>query len=177
MKAVTATIGQTALLLVLGAAIGVGVNTVRGKDQIDLRRNYFPPPTTAPASATQPVQKREFQELTLDEVVEVFDDAKVVTGEYVFVDARADGPYQEGHIPGALQCDYYRSERYLPSVLDRVQNAEKVVVYCNGGDCEDSLLVCREFLSLAVPPERTYVFRGGWEAWKQAGEPFEQGEK
>lgn len=177
MKAVTATIGQTALLLVLGAAIGVGVNTVRGKDQIDLRRNYFPPPTTAPTPATQPVQKSEFHELTLDEVVKVFDDAKVATGEYVFVDARADGPFREGHIPRAVQCDYYRSENYLPSVLTEVAGAEKVIVYCNGGECEDSLLVCREFLSLGVSLERVFLFRGGWQEWKDAGMPFEQSER
>jgi len=192
MKTVAATIGQTIVLIVLGIAIGVGANNVRGKDQINLGRNYFPPapavPTTSSAGpargsevpttpTTASVAKSEFRELALDDVVKIFEDPKVDTGEYVFVDARADGPYKAGHIPGAYQCDYYRSELYLPSVLDRVQNAEKVIVYCNGGECEDSLLVCREFMNLAVPLERIYLFRGGWEAWKQAGEPFEQGEK
>jgi 3-mercaptopyruvate sulfurtransferase SseA len=169
MKAVTATIGQTALLLVLGAAIGVGVNTVRGKDQINLRRNYFPPPAAVP--------KSEFRELSLDDVVQAYDDPKTATREYVFVDARADGPFQEGHIPGAVQCDYYRSEDYLPSVLTEVAGAEKVIVYCNGGECEDSLLVCREFLSLGVPLERVFLFRGGWQEWKDAGMPFDQSER
>jgi rhodanese-related sulfurtransferase len=184
MKTVAATIGQTLLLLVLGTAVGLAVNTVRGKDKISLQRDYFPPAPAAPtnpdnpgATETEPAAKSEFGELTFDEALALFDDPKAETGEYVFVDARADGPFQKGHIPGAVQCDYYRSEDYLPSVLDRVQNAEKVIVYCNGGDCEDSLLLCREFVNYTVPLDRIYLFRGGWEAWQQAGAPVEKDER
>jgi rhodanese-related sulfurtransferase len=190
MKTLAATVGQTVLLLVLGVAVGLGVNTVRGKDKISLDRDYFPPaaPATRPAlprsdpndpgqAATELAAKGEFQEVTLDEAIKLFDDPKASTGEYIFVDARADGPFQAGHIPGALQCDYYRSENYLPSVLDQVSIAEKVIVYCNGGDCEDSLLVCREFMGLQVPMDKIYLFRGGWQAWQGAGAPVEQGER
>ncbi len=185
MRVVAATIGQTILLLVIGGALGLSVNACRGKDKISLSRNYFPPPkpmvmpTTAPVDVasgpeTQPAPKSEFQELTLEDVIQLYDDPKAGTGEYVFVDARADEPYQNGHIPGAVQCDYYRSEQSLPGVLDRAYGADKVIVYCNGGDCEDSLLVCREFMNLAVPLEKIYLFRGGWQEWKQSGMPFEQ---
>jgi 3-mercaptopyruvate sulfurtransferase SseA len=189
MKTVATTVGQAILLLVLGAAIGLGVNSVRGKDKIDPTRNYFPPaaPTSRstlppdnpadPNQATTAPAKSEFQEVTFDEAFKLFEDPKASDGQYVFVDARADGPFQAGHIPGALQCDYYREENYLPSVLDQVSNAEKVIVYCNGGECEDSLLVCREFMGLQVPKERIYLFRAGWQAWQAAGAPIEQSEK
>jgi rhodanese-related sulfurtransferase len=189
MRTVSATIAQTIVLLILGAAIGVGVNTVRGKDKISLSRNYFPPPSVTPATThaaptsnqavptTQAAPKSEFQELTLEQALEIFEDPRMATGEYVFVDARADGPYQEGHIPGAIQCDYYRSDTYLTRALSRVYGADKAIVYCNGGDCEDSLLVCREFLNLGVPSEKVYLFRGGWQAWKDAGEPIEVGDQ
>ncbi len=189
MKTVAATIGQMVLLLVLGVAIGVGVNTVRGKDKISLMRDYFPPagPVTRPAVApnntadpnsvtTASATKSEFQELTLDDVIQLFNDPQASTGEYIFIDARADQPFQAGHIPGAFQCDYYRLEEYLPRVLDRVQNADKVIVYCNGGECEDSLLVCRQFKSF-TSMEKIYLFRGGWQAWQGAGEPVEQDER
>ncbi len=192
MRSISATVGQTVILLVLAVAVGLGVNTVRGKDKINLSRNYFPQavrqpsPSDAPAAggATEPgapelaaEPKSEFSELSLEDVIALYDDPRSSTGEFVFVDARADGPFRDGHIPGAVQCDYYRSEHNLPGVLDRVYGAQKVIVYCHGGDCDDSLLVCREFVNLAVPMECIYLFRGGWEAWKQSGLPFDQGEK
>jgi rhodanese-related sulfurtransferase len=190
MKTIAMTVGQVVVLLVLGTAVGLGVNMVRGKNRISLQRDYFPPagpnsrpaqpaesPTAANVAATESAPTTEFPEMTFEEAFKAFEDPKASTGEYVFVDARSDGPFQAGHIPGALQCDYYRVENYLPSVLDQVSNAEKVIVYCNGGECEDSLFVCREFMSLQVPKDRIYLFRGGWQAWQAAGAPVEQSEK
>ncbi len=109
--------------------------------------------------------------------IEIFNEDATEYGLNVFVDARADGPYKKGHIPGAVQCDYYRIEQYMDSVLDRVMGASKVIVYCHGGECEDSLYVCSELLQMEVPWDRIYLFVGGWEAWEEAGMPYETGRK
>jgi rhodanese-related sulfurtransferase len=187
MKTLSVTIGQTVLLLILGLAVGLGVNTVRGKDRINLSRNYFPPrpiatpPSTAPAPApdeetqvtkTQPTEPESpFRAVELKEVLELFEHPNAALGVHVFIDARADEPYLEGHIPGALQCDHYRLEDYLPNVLSIAAAAETIVVYCNGGDCEDSLSVCGDLMLADVPRARILLFKGGWQEWLKAGLP------
>jgi len=192
MKRVACTISQALVLVLIATGLGLATNAVRGKDRIDLRRDYFRRPdpvrltASGPAPATQsadgpvrpgpdPNASLPFQVVELAEVKRLFDDPKSGTGQYVFVDARADEPFQRGHIPGAVQCDYYRIDFYIESVLNRVLGAEKVVVYCNGGDCEDSLHVCGELLNSQIPWGSIFLFKGGWQEWHQAGYPVETG--
>jgi rhodanese-related sulfurtransferase len=117
-------------------------------------------------------QVSRIKAIELSQVLELFEDPRATDGTYVFVDARADDPYQAGHIPGAIQCDYYRIDYYFPEVMQKASAAEKIIVYCNGGDCEDSLYVCGELLKADIPRAHILLFKGGWEAWTQAGHPF-----
>lgn len=130
---------------------------------------------TPPGMAEDPNQGSPFQVIDIEEVREVYLDDRTQYGLNVFVDARADGPFEAGHIPGAVQCDYYRLDFYIDSVLARAAGAEKVIVYCNGGDCEDSLHVCGELLNYEIPWHSIYLFKGGWEAWKETELPVETG--
>ncbi|MBN2445107.1 MAG: rhodanese-like domain-containing protein [Phycisphaerae bacterium] len=118
----------------------------------------------------------EFTEISLDDVVVVYQDEKALTRQYVFIDARNDEAFQAGHIPGAVQCDYYRIDHYIDDVLGQVLDAEKVIVYCNGADCEDSLYLCGELLNNHVPLEKIRLFKGGWEEWEANDLPVETGD-
>lgn len=116
-----------------------------------------------------------FQRVNLDEVIELFEDHRTTDGVYLFVDARADGPYAAGHIPGAVQCDFYRIDYYLPDILRRAATAEKIIVYCGNHDCEDSLYVCGELLKADIPQARILLFTDGWKAWNEASLPTATG--
>lgn len=191
MKRMACAIGQALVLVLVAAGLGLGTNAVRGKDRIHLTRDYFRRPTASTGTATAPAATQPnddqatpsadpnaalpFQVIGLEEVKRLFDDPKSGLRAYVFVDARADEPFQRGHIPGAVQCDYYRIDFYIENVLNRVLGAEKVVVYCNGGDCEDSLHVCGELVNSQVPWGNIYLFKGGWQEWAAAGYPVETG--
>ncbi|MCK4343164.1 MAG: rhodanese-like domain-containing protein [Phycisphaerae bacterium] len=186
MKAIASTISQMIILCVLGLVVGLSVNAVRGKDHINLWRDYTPKindgntggtEADEPQQPAEPAKERPFQILVLDQVIEIFEDDKTAYGLHVFVDARADTPYQAGRIPGAVQCDYYRMDFYVGSVLEYAAGAEKVIVYCNGGECEDSLYVCGELLNAEVPWGNIYFFKGGWEDWERSGQPIETGPK
>lgn len=189
MAKVACALGQAVVLVVLALVVGLGVNAVRARNSINLGRDYFQKPPVivppapappqgaaqdpnAPAKPNGPTTDQPFQVVTLEDVLKLFGDPKTTAGIYVFIDARADEPFQSGHIPGAVQCDYYR-QTDLESVLPRLYGAEKIIVYCNGGDCEDSLHLCGELYSSQIPWGSMYLFKGGWHEWLQSGQRVE----
>ncbi|MBL9127037.1 MAG: rhodanese-like domain-containing protein, partial [Verrucomicrobiales bacterium] len=107
----------------------------------------------------------------------LFDDPRYGQELIVFVDARDEKAYHAGHVPGAYAFDRYRPEARLPEVVRACQSAEVVVVYCNGGDCEDSEYAAIALRDAGVPGERIGVFLGGIVAWKAKGWPIEVGDR
>lgn len=145
-----------------------------------------PLPTHAPADASKPATEsakqaskkqleHDYQTITVDEAHEVLDDPGTPQGLNIFVDARDDENFAEGHIPGAIQCFPYESHRCLDRVKNAADGAEKVIVYCGGGDCEDSIFMARELVEAGVPYEAIYLFEGGWKEWSARGLHTETG--
>jgi len=134
-----------------------------------------PNATNGPDESASKKLEHAFQEIHFDEVVDAFNDPRAATGHFVFVDARRDDLYEAGHIPGAIQCDHYRLENYIQNVIDRVDGAEKVIVYCGGGNCEDSIFVCTDLQDFDVPFGMIYLYPGGWKEWSAKGMPSETG--
>jgi len=86
------------------------------------------------------------------------------------VDARYLEEYDRGHIPGALSCPFYELDQYLPLVLNKVPFNSRVMVYCNGEDCEDS-----RFLAGALQEagyKKLYIYLGGYKEWLERGMPI-----
>jgi len=110
-----------------------------------------------------------------NQVIRLFDDPRREENLVIFVDAREDQHYQKGHIPGAYQLDYYRPEKYLATVLPLCQLAQQIVVYCNGGNCEDSEFAATFLLSAGVPKEKLEVYGGGFSEWQTNHLPVEIG--
>jgi rhodanese-related sulfurtransferase len=111
-----------------------------------------------------------------NQVVQLFHDPRLKSNLVVFVDARNDDHYQAGHVPGAYQLDYYRPENYLMDVLQACQIAQQIVIYCNGGTCEDSELAATLLMS-AIPKEKLFVYGGGWTEWTTNSLPIEIGSR
>ncbi|MHC4064752.1 MAG: rhodanese-like domain-containing protein [Planctomycetota bacterium] len=200
MKRAATTSLEIVILLVASTALGLGVNAVRS-DRLILSKNYFrlplPDPEPAPDPATgtpvntdaiadpdtetdQPdgsVREHGFQTVTFDEAFETFHDPKFEAGMYIFVDARDDDGFMDGHIPGAYQLDHYRAEQYLPDLLPVAMGADRVIVYCNGGDCEDSIFASGDLLEQGVPRESLFLYEGGMKEWRSKGGPVDSREE
>jgi len=162
----------------IGVGLGFCVNGLRASDSIVLRKNYFdtgfqPEPASDAANSSHP--KHNFQTITFEEVLEAFNDGSTIDGTCLFVDARDDHLYKEGHIPGALQCDHWRLDEYIEAVLDAAEMAEKIIVYCNGGDCEDSIYMCQDLKAFDISSKRLFLYEGGWNEWEANGQPVATG--
>lgn len=175
-----------------GAAVAFVANALSPRG-LSLTRNYFPaqplmagannqallPTATNAASAAQLLAARlKAQGLRLgssNEVLQLFRDPRGEDGSVVFIDARNDEQYQGGHIPGAYQLDYYRREKYLPALLPVCQAAQQIVIYCHGGDCEDSEMTAGLLTQFNIAKEKLLVYGGGITEWSTNGWPIETG--
>ena len=83
--------------------------------------------------------------------------------------------YQQGHIPGAYEFDPYRPEKYFGDVLPVCQKAEQIVVYCNGGDCDDSESAALLLRDVGIPNQKLFVYGGGMAEWITNSLPVETG--
>jgi rhodanese-related sulfurtransferase len=150
-----------------------------------------PAPAPAPAAAPQAeasgfadaeetataerLRERGLQPLTQAQALAAFHDPQYAAGATIFVDARKDEEYLEGHVPGAWQLDHYHFERYIDTLLPVAQQALQVVVYCHGKDCNDSEQAALDLTGFGVDTSRVAVYVGGWTAWTEAGLPVEKG--
>ncbi|MDB6034028.1 MAG: transcriptional regulator, ArsR family [Verrucomicrobiales bacterium] len=190
---------ETVLVMLIGVAFALAANALSPRG-LKLTRNYFPGaekpaaiavatpalPNAAPASAAIPavspvddtlrrLEERGLQLVNSNAVMELFKDLRYQQGLIVFVDARDDEHYSGGHIPGAWQFNHYRPEAHLPTVLPTCMIAQKVVVYCTGGHCEDSEFAAVMLRENGVPRENLFVYAGGITEWKALGRPVETG--
>ena len=181
-----------------GALFGFAANAISPRGLV-LTRNYFPGTARSPlptATATQLVpgtgdtnvtvaspakllatrlEAKGLQLVDSNQVAQLFRDPRYEQELVVFIDARDDPHYQAGHIPGAYQFDHYRAENYLATVLPVCQSAEEIVVYCTGGDCEDSEFTALTLGDSGIPKERLLVYGGGMTEWTTNGLPVEIG--
>lgn len=119
--------------------------------------------------------QHDYQEIDFEELVKVFQNPATAQGLNLFVDARKPDLYEEGHIPGAVQCDPFEPDDALNDVISRASGVERVIVYCGGGDCEDSIFMCRELVDAGLPYDSIFLYPGGWKEWSSNEMPAQVG--
>ena len=96
----------------------------------------------------------------------------------LFVDARATSQYQEGHVKGAIAIPIWESEvdAKIAAVAFDVEGdmAKPIVVYCNGGECEDSHNLGQKLWEAGHVA--VYVYKDGYPDWIKRGRPVSTGD-
>ena len=105
------------------------------------------------------------------------DDAEALHKEgRLFLDARRSSVYAEGHIAGARSFPVWESDidgrvkAFFEEGLD--QNAP-IVIYCSGGDCEDSHMLAEKLYMVGF--NALYIYRDGFPGWTRRGLPVTRG--
>jgi len=114
-----------------------------------------------------------FESVSSNQVMAAFNDPRRLTRKIVFVDARNETEFKGGRIPGALLFDPYHPEKYFDAVLPVCQAAEKIIVYCHGGDCDDSLTAAGLLRDTGIPAGKISVYPGGMAEWLDLRMPLE----
>lgn len=88
------------------------------------------------------------------------------SSEFIIIDARQAEQYQKGHIPGAINIFALDEPDYkVPKILDLPQN-KKIIVYCDGGNCDLSLELSKE-LKKVFGFKQVFLYEAGWEEWSK----------
>ena len=195
MRKATSVLSEALLVAAVGVALALAANALSPRG-LRLGRNYFPDAgklpvvaqsarsvttnavgegSNATSATVQRLRQRGLQLVASNAVVELFRDPRYEQGLVVFIDARDDQHYAAGHIPGAWQFHHYRPENYLPTVLPVCLSALQVVIYCTGGECEDSEFAAIMLRDAGVPGESLFVYPGGITEWTANQFPVEVG--
>ncbi len=92
---------------------------------------------------------------------------KLFQNDMLFIDARAEQYYNEGHIPRAICNDDIGKLIY--EIEKRKSFDAGVVVYCSDDDCGSS-----EELAISLQEQgfmNIFLFKGGWKQWTENNLP------
>jgi rhodanese-related sulfurtransferase len=178
----------------IGAVLAFAANGLSPRG-LELSNNYFPgaqPSLPAPgkgqtnAAGTNASSPTELLAARLREdglqladskqAEQFFQDPRRDQDGVIFIDARDDKHYLAGHIPSAYHFDRFHPEDYLTNVVQVCLTAQRIVFYCNGGDCDDSehaAVMLRD--SMGLPRDKVFVYGGGMAEWSSNGLPIEVG--
>jgi len=138
-----------------------------------------PAPATKPAATANPLakfaphEKQPYIEIAYNDVKTLHDHGAL------FLDARRTSVYEQGHIAGARPYSVWESDiddklsKLFNERQDPAQQALPIVVYCSGGDCEDSHMLAQKLYGAFF--NNVYVYKDGFPDWQKHGAPSHTG--
>lgn len=106
------------------------------------------------------------EHIDLKEVKRLFDEGKAI-----FLDARPEFKYIEGHIKGAFSLSASRFAVQYEQIKDKIKKDDILVVYCSSVTCRLSNTVANNLKEKGFTNLK--VFTNGWNSWEEAGFPIE----
>ena len=97
----------------------------------------------------------------------------------LFLDARRTSVYEQGHIPGARSFSVWESDvdqkvnQLYEERADPREQALPIVIYCSGGDCEDSHMLAQKLWGVQF--NNVYVYKDGFPDWQKSGRTVKSG--
>ena len=92
---------------------------------------------------------------------------KLFDDNILFVDAREESYFNEGHIPKSICFDEF--ELLIVKLESLIDMDDPFVVYCSDDDCGSSEELSYELQSYGFT--NILLFKGGWKQWQEANYP------
>ena len=92
-----------------------------------------------------------------------------------FLDARRTSLYEEGHVAGARPVSVWESDvdEKVMALIGEQDGARPLVLYCSGGDCEDSHLLAQKLWGAGF--NDVLVYKDGFPDWVKRGGAVRRG--
>lgn len=96
-----------------------------------------------------------------------------------FLDARRSDEFKRGHVAGAWNISVWESSPDARitefEAAAAPASSAPLVLYCSGGDCEDSHLLASRLAALGY--RNLLIYRAGYPDWEKRGYPITRGDK
>ena len=156
MKQLPGIVLRTLLIMFVGAAVGLGVNSVR---PTGLPWIYVPPEELL----VEGVKVRLVDE---KEAVQFLDDP-----ETVFVDSRKEEDYRERHVKSAVFLPEEDVEDRFITTQGLMPEESRIILYCYGPECDMAEKVAGFLAQNGY--KNMMIMTAGFRAWERAGYPVE----
>ena len=139
---------------------GAGSAAAVGDLETDLTRSFPPHPDKPAVDITPENVQRLYRRKAL------------------FLDARRSSVYAEGHITGARSFPVWEADignRVKGLYEEGLDQKQPVVIYCSGGNCEDSHMLAEKLYMVGF--DNALIYREGFPDWQKRGLPVSKGAK
>lgn len=132
-----------------------------------------PTETRQPTTAFNPHPDKAYIEIHGDDVESLHKKG------VLFLDARRTSVYEQGHITGARPYSVWESDiddkvnKLFAERSDPRDQNLPIVIYCSGGDCEDSHMLAQKLWGIQF--NNVYVYKEGFPDWQKRGLPIHTG--
>jgi len=149
-------LNQMLAIIIVSLAVGLFTNILRS-DRIPILAQDLTLAEDIDEVSGEPVA------VTLAQAKSLFDKG------VLFVDARGDEYFADGHIQNAWNSGFFME---LMFKLDSLQSRDDgVVLYCSDDDCGSSKELANDLYNEGFT--KLFVFKGGWLEWNESGYPVE----
>lgn len=104
--------------------------------------------------------------ISYEEAVQLFN-----SGNALFVDARHEYDYSQGHIKGAINVPLAEF-KLQKSLLSDVKRDQTIVTYCDGAECNSSIELAKVLSAAGFT--KVKMFFGGWNEWQAHQQQMEK---
>ena len=158
MNRVRSTVVQSGCIVVIAVLCGMGVNLVR-PDGLPVVR----------AQGSAVTLPSESGEIAVKDALLLFASRRAL-----FVDARSNFEFADGHIQGAVNVPVDDFETTFLRLADRFETVDAVITYCDGERCPLSTDVAKLLINRGV--KNVFVLKNGWTVWNNERLPVEKGQ-
>jgi rhodanese-related sulfurtransferase len=120
----------------------------------------------AKVQTVEPVATSNMEMISLAKAKELFESHNAL-----FVDARHEFDYHEGHIRGAVNVGIKIFDTQLDR-LNKISKGKLLIVYCDGAECNSSIELAVKLMDAGFTNVK--IFFGGWQEWNSAKLPVEK---
>jgi len=157
---------ELSILLCLSLAVAFSFNHLSPKG-IALIGNWDTSKGVVSARSKDDVAFHDLEIEDVETAKQIYDRRNVV-----FVDARTEELFAEGHIQGAISIPLGRFNAYIGKFKRDHPLSVFIVTYCSGRECDDSHKLAQHLLGEGFA--NISIFIDGYPGWEEAGYPIEK---